>query len=115
MKARWPFAALLLLPAVTLPAQYEALAVQTTAPGSVNAEPAGVLRLDDVVKEALEKNPEAQSALHGIAALKRRVPQARALPDPTVSVGWAGNLAPFSLQSGDPSSSRAITVGEQFP
>jgi len=115
MKARWPFAALLLLPAVTLPAQYEAPAAQTTAPGSVNAEPAGVLRLDDVVKEALEKNPEAQSALHGIAALKRRVPQARALPDPTVSVGWAGNLAPFSLQSGDPSSSRAITVGEQFP
>jgi outer membrane protein TolC len=115
MKARWPFAALLLLPALTMPAQYEAPAVQTSAPGDVGADPAGTLRLDDVVKQALEKNPEAQSELHGIAALKLRVPQARALPDPTVSVGWAGNLAPFSLQSGDPSSSRAITVGEQFP
>jgi len=34
------------------------------------------------------KSPEAQSALHTIRALQLRVPQAKALPDPTVAVGW---------------------------
>src|ERR1017187_9667225 len=32
-----------------------------------------------------------------------------------VSVGWAGNITPFSLQKGDPSSNRGVTVSEQFP
>src|ERR1700756_1875668 len=73
------------------------------------------LQLDDVLKEALEKNPEAQSAQHTIKALERRVPQAQALPDPVIGVGWAGNLAPFSTMSGDPSSYRGITVSQQFP
>jgi outer membrane protein, heavy metal efflux system len=63
----------------------------------------------------LEKNPEAQSALHSINALQRRVPQVKALPDPMVSVGWAGNLAPFSVMHGDNSSYRGVTVSEQFP
>ena len=73
------------------------------------------LLLDDVVREALAKNPEAQSALHTVNALKRRVPQAKTLPDPVVGVGWAGNLAPFSTMSGDASSYRGVTVSEQFP
>jgi cobalt-zinc-cadmium efflux system outer membrane protein len=73
------------------------------------------LVLSDLIQEALSKNPEAQSALHAINALKRRVPQARALPDPVASVGWAGNLTPFSLQQGDSSSNRSVTVSEQFP
>jgi outer membrane protein TolC len=74
-----------------------------------------VLVLDDVIREALEKNPEAQSAQHTINALQRRVPQVKALPDPMVSVGWAGNLAPFSVMQGDNSSYRGVTVSEQFP
>ena len=73
------------------------------------------LLLDDVIREAVVKNPEAQSALHALNALKRRVPQAKALPDPVVAVGWAGNLAPFSTMSGDASSYRGVTVSEQFP
>ncbi len=73
------------------------------------------LRIDDVVRESLEKNPEAQSALHAMKALERRVPQASALPDPVASVGWAGNLAPFSIMSGDASSYRGVAVSEQFP
>jgi outer membrane protein TolC len=32
-----------------------------------------------------------------------------------VGVGWAGNITPFSLQQGDPSSYRGVTVSEQFP
>ncbi len=74
-----------------------------------------VLSLDDVVREALEKNPEAQSALHTVNGLKRRVPQVKTLPDPVVGVGWAGNITPFSTMSGDASSYRGVTVSEQFP
>ena len=74
-----------------------------------------VLSLDDVIREALEKSPEAQSALHAVRALERRVPQAKTLPDPMVSVGWAGNLTPFSVMQGDNSSYRGLTVSEQFP
>ena len=74
-----------------------------------------MLVLDDVIREALEKNPEAQSAQHTINALQRRVPQVKALPDPMVSVGWAGNLAPFSVMQGDNSSYRGVNVSEQFP
>jgi outer membrane protein TolC len=74
-----------------------------------------VLRLDDVVREALEKSPEAESALHTIKALQYRLAPAEALPDPTVAVGWAGNPAPFSIMAHDASSYRGVTVSEQFP
>ena len=117
MKAIRHLAALLLLPASlhwagggTAPAQETEKSVPADSPSSQQT-----LRLDDVVREALEKNPEAQSALHTVNALERRVPQARALPDPVASVGWAGNLAPFSIMSGDASSYRGVTVSEQFP
>jgi len=72
-------------------------------------------QLEDILQEALSKSPEAQSALHAVNALKRRVPQVRALPDPVASVGWVGNLSPFSIMQGDNSSYRGLTVSEQFP
>lgn len=68
-----------------------------------------------LVQEALKKNPAVQSAFRQVQALRRRVPQARTLPDPTVGVGWAGNIAPFSVQTGDPSSYRGITAGQMLP
>jgi cobalt-zinc-cadmium efflux system outer membrane protein len=110
-------AVLLLLPAVVVPAQDDHATVQA-ASTSAQADqiPAPqVLMLDDVIREALEKNPEAQGALHTVKALQRRVPQVESLPDPMASVGWAGNPAPFSVMSGDPSSYRGLTVSEQFP
>ena len=110
-------AVLLLLPAVVVPAQVADTTLQTASAGAqADQGPAPqVLVLDDVIREALEKNPEAQSALHSVKALQRRVPQVESLPDPMASVGWAGNLAPFSVMSGDPSSYRGLTVSEQFP
>jgi outer membrane protein TolC len=112
MKNRWTLVAFLAFHTFYLPAQQES----GSAPlkGQAAASPA-VLRLDDVVREALEKNPEAQGALHAISALQRRLPQAQALPDPMVSVGWAGNIAPFSTMPRDPSSYRGLTISEQFP
>ena len=111
------FLVLLFLPALFVPAQDGKMTAKTAiADVRVDQQPAQqFLVLDDVVREALERNPEAQSALHTIKALERRVPQVKSLPDPMVSVGWAGNLAPFSLQQADPSSYRGLTVSEQFP
>ncbi len=74
----------------------------------------GVVSLDDLVREALEKNPGVQSALHAVEAQRHRVPQARSLPDPMVGIGWAGNITPFSVQKGDPSSYRSVTATQQL-
>ena len=71
--------------------------------------------LDALVLEAQQKNPGVQSAFRQVEALRHRVPQALALPDPTVSVGWAGNITPFSVQDKDPSSNRAVTASQAFP
>jgi cobalt-zinc-cadmium efflux system outer membrane protein len=71
--------------------------------------------LDALVLEAMQKNPGIHSALRQVEALRHRVPQAQTLPDPTVSVGWAGNITPFSVQSGDPSSYRGISASQFFP
>lgn len=70
--------------------------------------------LDALVDEALEKNPGVQAALHAVEAQRRRVPQAKTLPDPMVGVGWAGNLTPFSVQQGDPSSYRGVSASQQL-
>jgi outer membrane protein TolC len=74
-----------------------------------------VLSLPDVVSEALDRNPAVQSALHAVEAQKHKVPQAKSLPDPEVSVGWMGNLTPFSVQEGDPSSYRGVGVMQSIP
>src|ERR1035438_7860372 len=93
--------------------QGPALVSQTPVTGQSTAQQ--TLTLEEIIREALSKNPEVQSALHAVNALQRRVPQVKSLPDPMVSVGWAGNITPFSLQQGDPSSYRGVTVSEQFP
>ena len=73
------------------------------------------LNLDEVVREALSKNPAVQSALHTVEAQRAKVPQAGSLPDPTVSVGWAGNIEPFTVQTSDPSSYRGVTATQMLP
>src|ERR1019366_6791176 len=91
------------------------ITVQAPATGTTT-QPAGPspVGLEDLVREALLKNPAVQSASHTVEAQRRRVPQAKALPDPMVGIGWAGNITPFSVQSGDPSSYRAVTASQQL-
>jgi outer membrane protein TolC len=74
-----------------------------------------VLRLDDVVRTALSANPAVASAAHSLAAQRARIPQAGALPDPTVGLGWMGNAQPFSVQTGDPSSYRSVSAMQMLP
>lgn len=84
-------------------------------PGAASSQAQGPATLAALVQEALNKNPAVQSAYRQVQALRRRVPQARTLPDPTVGVGWEGNIAPFSVQTGDPASYRAITASQMLP
>ncbi len=74
-----------------------------------------VLTLNDAVREALANNPAIRSAEHAVTAQRARVPQAGALPDPTFSIGWMGNIQPFSVQDGDPSSYRSISAMQMLP
>ncbi|MBS1850766.1 MAG: TolC family protein [Acidobacteria bacterium] len=71
--------------------------------------------LADLVREALQNNPAVLSARHTVEAQRRRVPQARALPDPSVGVGWMGSIRPFSVQDDDPSSYRSISAMQTLP
>ena len=74
-----------------------------------------VLKLDEIVGIALTKNPAVQNASHAVSAERAKVPQAKALPDPTVGVGWMGNPRPFSVQTGDPSSYRSVSAMQILP
>lgn len=85
----------------------------TTSTPALTAEQSPV-SLEDLVREALQKNPAIQGAQHTVQAQRRRVPQVKSLPDPMVGVGWAGNIRPFSVQTGDPSSFRAVTASQQL-
>jgi outer membrane protein TolC len=74
-----------------------------------------VLSVDDAIRSALTNNPAVASAAHSVAAQRAKVPQAGSLPDPTFSVGWAGNIQPFSVQTGDPSSYRGVSASQMLP
>ena len=84
---------------------------QATAP----APPAASSDVDELVREALEKNPAVQGAQHQVQAQRLRAPQAKAFPEPTLGVGWMGNITPFSVQEGDPSSYRALSAMQEIP
>jgi len=95
-----------------------AAATDTTSQAPAAEQPAAQTeaeRLDDLVREAVAKNPAIQSAQRRAEAVRRRAPQVRTLPDPMISVGWAGNPVPFSVQTGDPSSYRAVSATQQIP
>lgn len=71
--------------------------------------------LQDLIQEGLQRNPSIQSTARRVNALRARVPQAKTLPDPTLSVGWMGDITPFVVQKGDPSSFRSISAMQEIP
>ncbi len=87
----------------------------TVAPQSPPQAVGAPVSLEELLREALEKNPGLQSALRRVEARRRRVPQAQALPDPRVSVGWMGNLKPFGVMRDDPSSFRSVSATQEIP
>ena len=72
------------------------------------------LELDDVITEALEHNPEIAAMARNFDVMTARVPQAKAWPEPMLEVGSMGNIVPFDVQNGDPSSGRIVTVTQEI-
>jgi outer membrane protein, heavy metal efflux system len=83
--------------------------------GTTSASSSLVLNLNEAIGIALAKNPAIQSASHTVSAERAKVPQASALPEPAVGVGWMGNPRPFSVQTGDPSSYRSVSAMQTLP
>ncbi len=77
--------------------------------------PARRLNLQALVAQALRVNPEIRAAELRVEALEARVPQAKALPDPTVNVGWMGKPVPFVVNSAAMTSYRGVSAMETFP
>jgi outer membrane protein TolC len=72
--------------------------------------------LQDLVREALDRNPEIQAARRGVESKQARIPQAKAWPDPMISVGYGGNvMPPFTVMRDDPSSTRQIMAEQEIP
>ena len=78
---------------------------------------AGVARcedLDELVQQALERNPAVLAARRAVDARKSLIAAARTLPDPSVSFETMGN--PYlTLQRGDPSSARVLRFSQEIP
>jgi outer membrane protein TolC len=90
------------------------LALAQPAPSSAT-QPASELRLEDVVHEVLAANPALGRAATLVAAQRAHVPQAGVLPDPTLSISWMGDPAPFEVMDNDPSSYRGLSVMQMLP
>lgn len=85
------------------------------APAAANAAQEKPISLDELVRDALENNPEIQSESKRVAAMRARVSPAKSLPDPQVSVGWVGKIVPLTVVSSFPPSYRGIAAMEKFP
>lgn len=53
------------------------------------------LSLDGIIKEALQNNPDILAAKKRYEAAKARIPQAKSLDDPTVSLTFEDARQPF--------------------
>ena len=77
--------------------------------------PAALPGLQVLIEQALENNPEIKAMQRRFDMMRARIPQAKSLDEPMLSVGYMGNLAPFTLQTDDPSSGRAISISQDLP
>lgn len=74
-----------------------------------------LVSLPDLLAEAERVHPAIKAEAQMIESKRARIPQVKSLPDPTVGVGWMGNIRPFGVQTLDPSSYRGITAMQEFP
>jgi outer membrane protein, heavy metal efflux system len=74
-----------------------------------------VVKLADLLTEAERVYPSIKAEAEMIESKKARIPQVKSLPDPTMGVGWMGNIEPFSVQHLDPSSYRGLNAMQEVP
>ncbi len=92
-----------------------ALAQPGSSMATPAASPATELRLEDVEREVLAANPALGRAATLVAAQRAHVPQVGVLPDPSLTVSWMGDPAPFKVMDNDPSSYRGLSVMQMLP
>ncbi len=88
-------------------------------PGSAQPQQAPPLaqpvKLADLLAEAERSHPAIQAAARMVDAKRARIPQARAWPDPQLSIAYMGDFAPFKTQALDPASYRQFGVMQEIP
>jgi outer membrane protein TolC len=88
---------------------------QAQSPATATQPTASLITLDELIQEALERNPAIQAARRIVDAKRAMITPAQTLPDPTIAFQTMGNLIPPTLQSGDPSSARTVSIEQDFP
>lgn len=88
---------------------------QQPVASSASSDAPGIPALQQLVEQALENNPEIKAMQRRFDMMRARIPQAKALPEPMLSVGYTGNIVPFQVQKGDPSSGRMIGISQDLP
>ena len=88
---------------------------QQTIQSSASDMPAGIPALQQLIDQALENNPEIKAMQRRFDMMRARIPQAKALDEPMLSIGYMGNITPFQVQKGDPSSGRTIGISQDLP
>ena len=89
---------------------------KTETPAVSHSPAAPTVTLQELIEEALRKNPDIQSARANYEAKTHRPSQVSAPPDPVVGFNYMGNLIPpFTEQRNDPSSYRQIMVTQDIP
>ena len=90
-----------------------ALLVGASASGQTSAR----LRLDDLVAEAVAKNPEIVAAQRRYDAARQRPVQEKSLPDPMLSAGYnsSGNPLPGAGLGIEPTANIGFMVSQELP
>lgn len=75
------------------------------------------LLLEDLIAEALERNPEIRAAWHRAEAARRRPAQRAALPDPMVSLGYTSVGRPYPLAGlgVQPMANAGLMITQELP
>jgi outer membrane protein, heavy metal efflux system len=75
------------------------------------------VKLDDLVEEALRRNPEILAAQKKYEAARQRPAQERSLPDPMFSAGWnsSGNPLPFAGVGSEPVANVGVMASQELP
>jgi outer membrane protein TolC len=93
---------------------WSALAALASGSYGRAAEP---VRLNDLIREALARNPEVLAAQKRYEAARQRPSQESSLPDPMLSVGYASNGGPLPGQGlgTQPTSNVGFAVSQEIP
>ena len=104
------------VPALTLSWALAVLSGAAT-PSAAQEPPAPASSLQELVREALERNPEVQVAARMVESKRARVGQAGALPDPMVMYGVVNEGRPIPFQTlGDRDFSEAyVGISQDLP